>query len=344
MNQHGTNPLLDVITTLDYYLLYRRIKPAVILHYTPKTNIYGSLAARAAGIPCINNVAGMGEGFASNGVLSRIVRTLYRISQRDVARVFFQNPNDYERFRRSGDFPEEKCDLLPGSGVDTDWFSPRPRRGDPSELRFLLSARLLWEKGIAEYAQAAKQLVGRFRNVRFLLLGFTQEGNRRFVPEAQIRAWESTSGITWVGRCDDVRPVIAAADCVVLPSYYREGVPRSLLEAASMAKPIITTDTVGCREVVEHGVNGYLCRARDAGDLARAMRKMIELPGGSRRAMGMRSRSKILEEFDERVVLKEYTKQIDRLLTEAANCSNVGEQETAASRAGKKAGKFGAKS
>ena len=344
MDRNGTDPMADAKTLLDFYRLYSRIKPAAVLHYTPKPNIYGSLAAWASGIPCVNNVAGLGEAFAASGVLRLIVRMLYRVSQRNARKVFFQNPDDYEHFGRSDDFPTEKCDLLPGSGVDTEWFSPRPTLGEPSELRFLLSARLLWEKGVAEYAQAAKELSGSFDNVRFMLLGFTEGGNNRFVPEAQIRAWEQTNGIIWLGRSDDVRPVIAQADCVVLPSYYREGIPRSLLEAASMARPIITTDSVGCREVVEHGVNGYLCRARDAGDLARAMRRMIELPNSVRQVMGMRSRTKVLQEFDERIVLEKYNREIERILAGDPPCKMVPETDKAVTRPRRTAGGLDPKS
>lgn len=315
INSSSTNPFVDARTLVCFYRLYRRERPSVVLHYTPKPNIYGSLAARAASVPCVNNISGFGEAFSRSRLLSRVVRRLYGVSQRQAARVFFQNPDDYALAERLGDFPVKRSDLLPGSGVDTRWFFPRSRPAGTRAFTFLLSTRLLWDKGVAEYAFAARALLAAFSRVRFLLLGFTEEGNLRFIPEKKIREWEETTGIIWLGRRDDVRPVIAAADCVVLPSYYREGVPRTLLEAASMAKPIITTDSIGCREVVDHGVNGYLCRPRDAVDLTRAMRRMIDLPEPARRAMGRASRCKAEQEFDESIVIGKYHQVIAEILS-----------------------------
>ncbi|MGM0611733.1 MAG: glycosyltransferase family 4 protein [Thermodesulfobacteriota bacterium] len=328
LDNKGTNPFIELKAIRDYRRAYAVISPALVLHYTPKPNIYGSLAARSLGIPHINNIAGLGTAFIGNGLLPRIVRLLYRVSQQKADRIFFQNPDDLEMFTRRKLVPQERVDLLPGSGVDIGKFAPGDR-GPQGEVqvrpkifsklfseaentegeevvRFLLIARLIWDKGVGEFAHAARMIKEKHLGTEFQLLGFIDQGNPGAVPEERILSWESEGILTWVGRQNDVRPFISEADCIVLPSYYREGTPRSLLEAASMAKPVITTDAIGCRQAVDDGRTGFLCRSRDAEDLAEKMERIIDMGHRQRREMGRKGREKMVREFDEQIVLGKY--------------------------------------
>lgn len=311
----STNPVQEMRSIWAYCRAYQRVRPVVALHFTPKPNIYGALAARVAGVPCINNIAGLGTAFINDSFLTRIVRVLYTFSQKCCQTIFFQNPEDRALFVDRGMVRPEQTDLLPGSGVDTDKFVPADSdaTGDGSFV-FLIMARLLWDKGVGEFVAAARQVRQRYPQARFRLLGFVDPNNPRTVTEEQIRAWEEEEFITWFGRSDDVRPHIAAADCVVLPSYYREGTPKSLLEAASMGKPLITTDAVGCRQTVEDGVTGFLCTPRDAQALAGKMERILEMSEAERQQMGQKGRAKMVREFDERIVLEKYIATIRKIV------------------------------
>jgi glycosyltransferase involved in cell wall biosynthesis len=319
LDNKGTNPLRDSQTIFAYRSIYSSLQPSVALHFTPKPNIYGSLAARTLGILCINNIAGLGNAFIKNGLLSRIVRQMYKVSQSRAARVFFQNREDLEHFTSKRLVPKQTTELLPGSGVDTEKFAPLtkdPRSEVEGQVRFLLIARLIWDKGVGEYAEAARSLKAKYPNTEFTLLGFVDWNNPAAVPEGTIHGWEEEGILHWVGRQDDVRCFISQADCVVLPSYYREGTPRTLLEAAAMAKPLIAADSIGTREPVDDGETGFLCRPRDAHDLAEKMERIINMGRESREQMGWRGREKMIREYDENIVIEKYLKAI-REITES---------------------------
>lgn len=307
MDNKGTNPAADAALFLRYLRILARERPAAFLGYTIKPNVYGSLAAHALGIPVINNVSGLGTAFIRDTWLTRVVRTLYRLAFKRSRRVFFQNEDDRSLFIRHKLVALEQTALLPGSGIDLDRFQPVPAADAESQngFRFLLIARLLYDKGLGEYVEAARLLQVRRPGARCALLGFLDAENRTAVSREDVDRWVREGIIDYLGTADDVRPFIAGADCVVLPSY-REGTPRTLLEAAAMAKPIIATDVPGCREVVDHGRNGLLCQVKDAGDLARRMIEMIDMPPNERCAMGAAGRTKMENEFDERLVVDTY--------------------------------------
>ena len=300
LDNKGINPIRDAQTIFAYRSTYSSLQPSVALHFTPKPNIYGSLAARTLGILCINNIAGLGNAFIKNGLLSRIVRQMYKVSQSRAARIFFQNRDDLEQFTSKRLVPKRVTELLPGSGVDTEKFAPliRNRRSEVGGcVRFLLIARLIWDKGVGEYAEAARSLKAKYPDTEFILLGFVDWNNPAAVPEDTIYGWEEEGILRWVGSQDDVRPFLSEADCVVLPSYYREGTPRILLEAAAMAKPSIAADSIGTREPVEDGETGFLCRPRDAHDLAEKMERIINMGRESREQMGWRGREKMIRKY-----------------------------------------------
>jgi glycosyltransferase involved in cell wall biosynthesis len=315
MDQWGTHPGQDLLLLWRYWRCLRREQPGLYLGYTVKPNVYGSLAAHCLGIPVINNIAGLGSVFIRNGWMARLVRSMYKVSLRKSASVFFQNQDDQKLFIANGLVLSDATQVLPGSGIDLDRFrlaamSASGASGD--KFRFLLVARLLWDKGLAEYLEAAKLIRQRWPKVECCLLGFVDTQNPSGISKTQLDAWVAQGHVTYLGVSSDVRPNIAEADCIVLPSY-REGTPRSLLEAAAMGRPIITTEAVGCRDVVEDGVTGYLCRVRDGVDLAAKMERMLALTDAQRALMGARGRAKMERQFDERIVIEKYLQTIETI-------------------------------
>ena len=313
INRKGTNPIEDFKTFLMYYRIYKKIKPDIALHYTIKPNIYGTLACTLLGIKTINTITGLGYTFTNPGLITKIVKLLYKTALSKADMVFFQNRSDYESFIREKLVDNIKCAILPGSGVDTHFFSPLIVEKRDKTFSFLLIARMLWDKGIGEYVEAARIIKSKYPDVEFLLLGPIDTDNPASISKIQIQKWEKEGIIKYLGVRENVKEEIAKADCIVLPSY-REGTPRTLLEAASMEKPIITTDAPGCREVVDDGINGFLCMPKDSKDLAEKMEKMLSLSEEDRIKMGKRGREKVIKFFDEGIVIHKYLDAIDKIL------------------------------
>jgi glycosyltransferase involved in cell wall biosynthesis len=313
MENGGANPVQDALLTWRFFRLFADERPDVYLGYTVKPNVYGSLAAHILRIPVINNIAGLGVVFGKSGLLVKIVCTLYRLALGRSAKVFFQNNDDRQLFISGALVSAEITDLLPGSGVDLNRFTVTALPSSTAtavKFRFLMISRMLWEKGVSEFVEAAKLIRTQWPQAECCLLGFLDVQNPGAISRTQMDGLVA-SGITYLGTSDDVRVEIAKADCIVLPSYYREGTPRTLLEAAAMARPIITTDAVGCREVVDDGLNGFLCKIRDAEDLAKKMVKILSLPPALRLEMGLQGRAKMVAEFDEQIVIKKYLSAIE---------------------------------
>jgi glycosyltransferase involved in cell wall biosynthesis len=314
MNQQGISPIEDLGLLARYRRSLGAIGADIFLGYTVKPNIYGSLAAHSLGIPVINNISGLGTAFLRRGWLTALVTQLYRTALRRSKTIFFQNHEDRRLFLDKHIVRDDQARLLPGSGIDLERFrAANGLRKDAGPFAFLFVGRLLWDKGVREYVEAAR-LVRRERpDVSFRILGFVDAPNRTAVPEAELRAWVDEGLVEYLGASDDVRPHLAAADCIVLPSY-REGLPRVLLEGAAFAKPLIATDVPGCRQVVEDGVNGLLCEARDPQSLAEAMLRLVALPAERRAEMGREGRRKAEAEFDQRIVIERYLQAIDAAL------------------------------
>ena len=314
IDKGGTNPLKDIKTFFHFMSIYNRVKFEVVLNFTPKNNIYSTLAAAINNIPSINNIAGLGILFINESFSSKIARFLYKVSQKYASKIFFQNEEDRSLFLKAGMASIEKTDRLPGSGADLSRFSLSPAKDD-GVVRFLLIARMLFDKGIGHYVKAARELKKRYGNhVEFRLLGFLDVDNPSAVSRDQMSAWVDEGIVSYLGISDQVEQEIAQVDCMVLPSFYREGVPKSLLEAGAMGKPIVTTDNVGCRETVDNGVNGFLCEPRSTESLIDALDKMITLSHEERLAMGIASRKKIEAEFDEKIVINKYMNAIEEVL------------------------------
>jgi len=311
MNKKGLSPAADLALLLRYRRLLASVGADVYLGYTVKPNIYGSLAAHSLGIPVINNVSGLGTAFIRGGWLQRLVSTLYKVALRRSSTVFFQNRDDRDLFLSNGLVRPEQARLLPGSGIDLAHFTPPPQPAPAgAPFRFLLVARVIRDKGVLEYVEAARRLRERWPEVRFQLLGALDADNRTAIPAAQVERWNSAGIIDYLGEAKDVRPFLGAADCVVLPSY-REGLPRTLLEAAAMGRPLVATDVAGCRDVVREGVNGYLCAAQDADSLADAMERMLRLSLAERARLGEGARAMVEAEYAEQRVVDLYLEAIE---------------------------------
>jgi len=315
MDNKGTHPGRDLLLFFRFFNLLRRERPDVFLGYTVKPNVYGSLAAHVLGIPVVNNIAGLGAVFIRDNWLTRLVRLLYKTALSRSRHVFFQNEEDMRLFVEQGLVAAEKVSRLPGSGVDLAAFRYAPMQPlENQTFRFLLVARLLWDKGVGEYVEAARMVRRKYPTAKFQLLGFLDVKNPTAVSNTQMDDWVEEGVVEYLGVADDVKPYMAAADCVVLPSY-REGVPRSLLEAAAIGRPIVTTDAVGCRDAVDDGVNGLLCRVSDAKDLADKLLRMIEMSPEERARMGLMGRRKMELEFDEKIVINRYLRVIEGIVS-----------------------------
>jgi glycosyltransferase involved in cell wall biosynthesis len=306
MDNAGTNPLKDLALLFRLWHLIKKHRASALLTFTVKPNVYGSIAAWSEGVPCVCNVTGLGTAFLKEDWVPLLVSRLYRFALSRAEHSFFQNSDHRDDFVARKLVPELRSSLLPGSGVDTERFAPRqkPEENQPV-FRFLLFGRMLYDKGVGEFVQAARALKPRFPGVEFVLMGFLDAANRSAISVAQIDAWRSEGVIRFIEAKNDVRDVIADADCVVLPSY-TEGMPRSLLEAAAMGKPIIASDIPGCRQIVKNGENGFLVAPRDSQSLAAAMATMLEMPARDQRVLGERARLRVEEEFDERIVVDRY--------------------------------------
>jgi glycosyltransferase involved in cell wall biosynthesis len=315
MDRKGVSPVRDALLLGRYYRALKAIRPDVFLGYTAKPNVYGSMAAQALDIPVINNVSGLGTAFIRQGWLTRVVSGLYRTAFRRSHTVFFQNEEDRDLFLAQRIVQPRKARLLPGSGIDLERFTPAPRESGAADsgFAFLLVARLLWDKGVREYVEAARRVRAEAPEASFRLLGFLDVENRTAVAREEVDSWVAEGLIDYLGSAEDVRPHVAAADCVVLPSY-REGLPRTLLEAAAMGKPLIATDVPGCRQVVAEGVNGFLCAVRDPDSLAQAMLRMVRLAPDARSALGDAARARAEAEYDERIVVARYLEAIREAL------------------------------
>lgn len=309
MRRRSLNPLGELLLLGKLWWIFRRQRPDLVHGFTIKCAVYGSVIARFAGVPFrVSAVAGMGYVFTSSDIKARLLRPLvsgllkFALGGRG-SRLVLQNPDDIALFAHARLVEAMQVRLISGSGVDCSRFVERTTLREAGPLRILLAARLLWDKGIAEYVAAARQLHGEGREIRFLLAGDPDPGNPATVPTATVREWDSEGIIEWQGHVDDMPALLGTVDMAVLPSY-REGLPKGLIEAAACGLPIITTDVPGCRQVVTDEVDGLIVPVRDAEALAQAIRRLADDPDLAQR-LGGAAAKKARERFDERIVIKE---------------------------------------
>jgi glycosyltransferase involved in cell wall biosynthesis len=320
MKRTSTNPLNELYTILSYIRLYRKLAPDIVLNFTPKCDIYSAISAKLINAKVINNISGLGRIFVSKGIITYTVKWLYKFSQSFADFIFFQNTEDMHLFLSEHIIPHVKCARIPGSGIDTGCYQPRAYTKD-NTIKFILVARMLREKGVEIFAKAAGKLVIKYTNINFSLLGPLDE---KGVTMSEINCWESKGWIKYLGKTDNVVPIIHDCSAVVLPSYYKEGVPRSLLEAGALGKPIITTDNTGCKDAVIDGKTGFLCRQNDVDSLANCIEQFILMSEEERVIMGIESRKHIEKNFDEKIIIGKYMEKIQLLLSKKIKIERYG--------------------
>ena len=316
LSRSGMNPIAELATLFALYRVFTRLRPDLVHHLRLKPVVYGSLAARLAGVPALaNELTGLGYLFTRDGCVTWCLRRLVMLASRVALshanqRVVYHNPDDRDLFLRAGVLPAEKTLLIKGSGVDTVRFSPHP---EPAGLPvILLASRMLWDKGVGEFVEASRTLRSSGIRARFVLVGETDSGNPSAIPTERLREWHKEGIVEWLGFRTDMPNVLNQAHIVCLPSV-REGLPRVLVEAAACGRALITTDTPGCREVVRNGDNGLLVPVRDAPSLAWACRLLLE-NAALRKEMGARSRERAVREFTRDYVMAQILELYGSLL------------------------------
>ena len=311
-NNNSKNPFLDFLLIIKYIIVYRRINPDVIFHNAVKPNIYGTIAASLLRIPVVNNISGLGTVFIKKSLSTYIVKFLYKYSQNKAHQVFFQNSDDFNLFVKNNLINKEKGKVINGSGSNINYFKPSPKNKISKNFQFLFVGRLLIDKGIREYIEAAKILKQKNLNVDFNVLGPFAFNNSSSVNEKEFNSWVSSNTINYLGVTDDVKNFLIDSDCVVLPSY-REGMSKALIEASLMGIPIVTSDVPGCRDVIENNVTGFLCEVKNSIDLAEKMKQILYLKKDKFIKMKLSSRERAVRLFDDKLIINEYKKAVENI-------------------------------
>lgn len=303
MSRHGMNPVQELKLLRDYIKLIRAEKPDIVLTFTIKPNIYGGMACTLLGVPYVVNITGLGTAVENGGIVQKITVMLYRLALTRVQKVFFQNTEN-RQFFIDRKLAMGKHGLLPGSGVNLNRFSPLAYPGEET-TEFVFISRIMKEKGADQYLEAAEYIRGKYPNTRFHVCGFCEQAY-----EQRLQQLQEKGVITYHGMVRDVRTVIANTHCTIHPTYYPEGLSNVLLESAACARPLITTDRSGCREVIDNGVNGFVVRQQDTQDLIEKIERFLALSWEEKKAMGMAGRAKVEREFDRQIVVQKYLEEI----------------------------------
>jgi glycosyltransferase involved in cell wall biosynthesis len=301
LHRDSVNPIRDLRLMLELVALYKRNRPDLILHYTVKPNIYGGLAARLLRIPSVAVVTGLGYSLMHEGWINVVTRALYKFTLPLHKKVVFENLDDKAMFEKEKLVSPEKALSIKGCGVNTKLFSPNGRVEDNPLTTFTFIGRLLYDKGVREFIEAAQLVKKDNQHVQFWLVGDLDKENPSSIRHDDLMKWIRDPDIHYHGSTENIKKFIEKSDCVVLPSY-REGMPRVIMEAMSMARPVITTDTAGCRETVDDQVSGFLVLVKDSKALAKAMNDFIQLDSQAKQIMGQAGREKVLREFDDQII------------------------------------------
>ena len=303
MERRGTNPLSDLALLRRYVKLIRSINPVAVLTYTIKPNVYGGIAARLCGVPQLANITGLGDAIENPGLLRRLTIAMYRVGLKKARVVFYQNISIQEVCR--GNRIGGRGILLPGSGVNLGWHTLQEYPQEGGAMRFNFIGRVMKDKGVEEFFEMATLLKAKYPEAEFHIFGECEEHYERRLGELQERGV-----LVWHGPVPDVRPFMKDAYATVHPSYH-EGMANVLLESDAAGRPVITSDINGCREAVDDGVTGFLCRAKDVRDLTDKVERFINLPYDDKVRMGLAARKKVEREFDRRLVVEAYMREID---------------------------------
>lgn len=300
------NPFKELITLWDLIKIYLKIRQDYTFNFTPKMNIYSSLAAQLVNSNVVNNISGLGTAFLKKSTFSFFMMLLYRISNLKVKKIFFQNKRDMNLFLEKKIIHPSKCEIIYGSGVDLDEFYFSEMAHD-SKFRFILMCRLIREKGVYLFVEAAKILKKEFPDkLEFVIAGFIDKHKNEAVTLTEIEEWEKDEIIKYKGPLEDVKDELAKSHCAVLPTFYPEGLPKFLLESGAMGKIIVTSDTPGCSEVVQDGINGFLCEAESLDSLIECLKKVIFLSSKKRAEMSLNSRRRAELLFSDKIIVNKY--------------------------------------
>ncbi len=304
IERRGTNFLKDLFLLNKYRYIIKKVEPDYILTYTIKPNIYGTLATRGK-IPVIANITGLGSAVENKGILQLITVLLYKIAFKNVKAVFFQNEENVEFFKKKK-IALGKHILLPGSGVNLQYFQPLEYPNDDT-IEFVFISRIMKEKGIDQYLEAAKYIRNKYPFTRFHICGFCEEEY-----EDILKDYQEKEIIIFHGLIDDVREILKVTHCTIHPTYYPEGMSNVLLESCACARPIITTDRSGCREIVDNEKNGFIVKQKDSRDLINKIEKFVNLHQSQRIQMGINARCKVEDEFDRKIVVEKNINELNR--------------------------------
>ncbi len=316
VSRKGINPFEDFKLFLQILSLYLRIKPMAAFHFTVKNNIYGSFAAFFARVPAINNITGLGTAFLHRNFISRVVLFLYRLSQPLAHKVFCQNIEDLNLLAQFKILSKEDIGLLPGSGVNLDRFNPMLKKSlidHKRKFRFLYAGRMLADKGLYELYEAISIMNNPKIICELWLSGFTDYENVSAIPKSTLEKWSDNSWILWKGPSDSIEKIMSEVDCIVLPSY-REGMPKTLLEAGAMAIPVITTDVPGCNSIITNNKNGLICKPKDSKSLGLALNKMLNMTNAERLEMGECGREIVQKKYNEEFVVKAAIDEVYKII------------------------------
>src|SRR5690625_3603931 len=307
INSRGKNPLSDIKLLIKYIKILKAVKPNVVLSYTIKPNVYGGLACRLFNIPILANITGLGSAVEKKGLLQNITLFLYRVSLRKASCIFFQNEEN-QKFFTSKNIGTDTHKLIPGSGVNLEHFKVLDYP-DEREVNFLFIARIIKEKGIDKYLEAAEYIRGKYPYTRFhIIVDSDEQYNNRLI------GMQNKGIVTYHGRQNDVREFHKISHCTIHPTYYPEGMSNVLLESAASGRPIITTNRAGCREVVNDNVNGYIAEQKNSEDLIKKIEDFLRLDYKDKIQMGLEGRKKVEREFDRQIIVNAYMTEISSII------------------------------
>lgn len=313
MDNLGSNPLKDIALLVRFWRHYWRLKPLAAFHFTIKNNVYGTWAARLLGIPAINNVSGLGTTFIRSGLVAQVVRLLYKTSMPLATRVFCQNQEDYQLLIEQQLVPADLLQLLPGSGVNLEHYSPQKKQQHQGVFRFLYAGRMLADKGLRELIEAMQNLNRPVLQCELWLSGFADAQNVSAISLSELQQWGRLPGVKWMGSTDSMVDIYAQVDAVVLPSY-REGMPRGLLEAGAMGLPSITTDVPGCRNIIKHQFNGLICEVKNSLALQQSMQQLLDMPLNNQKILSVNARQHVQDNYDESLVVEAAMQAISNIV------------------------------
>lgn len=308
VDRRGTNPIKDFQLFFKYIKIIKEIQPTVILTYTVKPNLYGGIASRLCRVPYICNVTGLGSGFLNGGIVQKIIKFLSTLSFKNAKSVMVQNSADVEQLIVNN-ITKDNITLIPGSGVNLEEFTPLPYPYKKNPIEFLFIARIMKDKGINEYLEAAKKIKKIYTNVNFNIIGSIEEEKYIYI----LKEYEKKKIIKYYGFQDDIKPFILKSHCIINPSY-TEGMSNVLLESAASSRCIIASNIAGCREIIDHSINGFLVNVGDDISLYNAIETFIKIDYAKKKEMGLKGRELVEKRFDRNLVINEYIKQIQNIV------------------------------